>query len=154
MRNLLANRRTSGFVSLRRDKHLLKKYTLPRRSLCGAGSFRFALIYLRPCITLHPPTVNRQFQAQLFQAGKFDKITFSKIKFFTLKNRGHSCFLIHYGMSVYFKIKLLQKNAFFSCIMIKECLYYILNTSGAGNRGMGNFPVLRKVRTAQSREPL
>ena len=136
MRNLLANLRT----------HL--------QSRTQVHSFRFALIYLRPCITLHPPTVNRQFQAQLFQAGKFDKITFSKIKFFTLKNRGNSCFLINYGMSVYFKIKLLQKNAFFSCIMIKECLYYILNTSGAGNRGMGNFPVLRKVRTAQSREPL
>ena len=99
-RNLLANLRTSGFVSLRRDKHLLKKYTLPRRSLCGAGSFRFALIYLRPCITLHPPTGNRQFRAQLLRAGKSDKITFSKIKFFTLKNRGNTFFLINYGISV------------------------------------------------------
>ena len=34
----------------------------------------------RPCLALHPPTVNRQFRAQLFQAGKSAKITFSKIK--------------------------------------------------------------------------
>ena len=80
MRNLLANLRT----------HL--------QSRTQVHSFRFALIYLRPCITLHPPTVNRQFRAQLFQAGKSDKITFSKIKFFTLKNRGNTCFLINYGI--------------------------------------------------------
>ena len=82
--NLLANLRT----------HL--------QSRTQVHSFRFALIYLRPCITLHPPTGNRQFRAQLFQAGKSDKITFSKIKFFTLKNRGNSCFLINYGISVNF----------------------------------------------------
>ena len=82
MRNLLANLRT----------HL--------QSRTQVHSFRFALIYLRPCITLHPPTVNRQFRAQLFQAGKSDKITFSKIKFFTLKNRENTCFLINYGISV------------------------------------------------------
>ena len=82
MGNLLANRRT----------HL--------QSRTQVHSFRFALIYLRPCLTLHPPTVNRQFRAQLFQAGKSDKITFSKIKSFTLKNRGNTCFLINYGISV------------------------------------------------------
>ena len=55
---------------------------------------------------MHPPTGNRQFRAQLFQAGKSDKITFSKIKFFTLKNRENTCFLINYGISVANKSKL------------------------------------------------
>ena len=59
---------------------------------------------------MHPPTGNRQFRAQLFKAGKSDKITFSKIKFFTLKNRVNTCFLINYGISVhYFWFHLLKK---------------------------------------------
>ena len=91
--NLLANLRTSGFVSLRRDKHLLKKYTLPRRSLCGAGSFRFALIYLRPCLTLHPPTAIKPFYCLtnypfrgIFQYNKMD-IASDNIK--VSQNSGH-----------------------------------------------------------------
>ena len=80
-----------------RDKH---PHTLPRRSFSGDGSLGFALIYLRPCITLHPPTENRQFRAQLFLAGKSDKITFSKIKFLSLEHRENTCFLKNYGISV------------------------------------------------------
>ena len=56
---------------------------------------------IKPCpARMYPPAGIGQFRAQLFQVGKSDKITFSKIKFLTLEHRGDTCFLKKYEISV------------------------------------------------------
>ena len=74
----------------------------PTAAHCGQSRALLHTLSRRSLVRrrMHPPTGNRQFRAQLFKAGKSDKITFSKIKFFTIKNRGNTCFLINYGISV------------------------------------------------------